>query len=194
MHFPNLCHTNVCSKETSLCIISKLTGFIQFQLPRTEEDIVAVLPDKSTTLEIMSITKLFSTRPEKSLGEWEFQSQYDPFALKAEKEWVEHVESVEHCSVYVCLFLRCFCLFAESLFSALRDSQPNWCCFAHRMLHVAWGIFAGILFLPFIPPLSTLWMTAWFVNGLETFFVNYFTLPIFYSSLYSYILWCSLFN
>lgn len=57
--------------------------------PRSEEDVIAVLPDKATTLEIMSMTKLFSTRPPKSLGEWEFQWQYDPFALKAEKEFKE---------------------------------------------------------------------------------------------------------
>lgn len=62
------------------------------RLPKTEEDIVAVLPDKATTLEIMSITRLFSMRPPKSLGEWEFQAQYDPFAIKAEKDFREELK------------------------------------------------------------------------------------------------------
>ena len=60
---------------------------IKFQSPRTEEDIVAALPDKATTLEIMSMTKLFSTRPANSLSHWEFQAQYDTTVLKAEMEW-----------------------------------------------------------------------------------------------------------
>jgi len=61
---------------------------------RSEEDITSIIPDKATTLEIMSITKLFSLKPSKSLAEWEFQSQYDPMALKAEKELREDLVNI----------------------------------------------------------------------------------------------------
>ncbi len=46
------------------------------------------LPNKSIVLDTMVVTKLLSMRATKSLGEWEFQYQYDPSALKAEKESV----------------------------------------------------------------------------------------------------------
>jgi len=35
----------------------------------------------------MSITRLFSEEPTKGLSNWEFQFQYDPPALKAEREY-----------------------------------------------------------------------------------------------------------
>ncbi|ESN98770.1 hypothetical protein HELRODRAFT_66521 [Helobdella robusta] len=62
--------------------------------PRTEEDILAVIPDKATTLEIMSITKLFSTRPPKSLTQWDFQNQFDYTAITAEAELRKELESI----------------------------------------------------------------------------------------------------
>lgn len=140
--------------------ISKLTVSIEFQLPRTEEDIVAVLPDKSTTLEIMSITKLFSTRPEKSLGEWEFQSQYDPFALKAEKEWVDHTE----CSSLWLMYTRSSCV----AFVLDPEEYTN-----------AFDAHLGCCLGAFVETLSsicsvdhTLWRTAGFFNRLETFSVK----------------------
>lgn len=49
---------------------------------------MSILPDKSTTLDIMLVTKLLSQRSEKVLGEWEFQFQYDPPARNAEEEYV----------------------------------------------------------------------------------------------------------
>ena len=56
------------------------------QVPRTEEDIVNSLPNKDITMDIMVVSKLFSSRPAKALGDWEFQFQFDPPAIKAEKE------------------------------------------------------------------------------------------------------------
>jgi hypothetical protein len=52
----------------------------------TEEDIIAALPDKSTTFDVLTITRLFSQPAEKGLADWVFQFQYDPPALKAERE------------------------------------------------------------------------------------------------------------
>ena len=56
------------------------------QGPRSEEDLIAVLPDKATSLNIMTVTRLFSDAPTQGLSNWEFQFQYDPPALKAERE------------------------------------------------------------------------------------------------------------
>jgi len=56
------------------------------QNPRNEEDLIAVLPDKATSLDIMTITRLFSDAPTPGLSNWDFQFQYDPPALKAERE------------------------------------------------------------------------------------------------------------
>ena len=55
-------------------------------MPRSEEDVVNALPSKSITLDTMVVTKLLSMKGTKSIGEWESQYQYDPSALKAEKE------------------------------------------------------------------------------------------------------------
>jgi len=56
------------------------------QTPRSEYDLIASLPDKATSLDIMTITRLFSDAPTPGLSNWEFQFQYDPPALKAERE------------------------------------------------------------------------------------------------------------
>ena len=63
---------------------------IWFQLPKTEQDIVEALPPKNITVEVMAGTKVMSSVPEatKMLGEMNFQYQYDPVALKAEREYV----------------------------------------------------------------------------------------------------------
>ena len=56
------------------------------QTPRSEYGLIASLPDKATSLDIMTITRLFSDAPTPGLSNWEFQFQYDPPALKAERE------------------------------------------------------------------------------------------------------------
>jgi hypothetical protein len=70
--------------KQNILVCSVINCFLQ--LDRTEEDIVSILPDKAATLETIAIAKILSARGTKSLGEWEFQQQYDPMALKAEKE------------------------------------------------------------------------------------------------------------
>ncbi|CAL1548228.1 unnamed protein product [Lymnaea stagnalis] len=47
-----------------------------------EGDLMKCLPDKATTLAIMEITKLLSTSPTKSLGDFETQYIFDPKALE----------------------------------------------------------------------------------------------------------------
>ena len=51
-----------------------------------EEDILEALPNREEMVDTMVITKLLSSRGSKSLAEWEFQYQYEPGALKIEKE------------------------------------------------------------------------------------------------------------
>ncbi|XP_063605786.1 polyunsaturated fatty acid 5-lipoxygenase-like isoform X2 [Penaeus indicus] len=53
----------------------------------TEEDIMALLPNKRMTLDIMVITKLLSSRGTKSLGDFEMQYLYDPVGVNAAKEF-----------------------------------------------------------------------------------------------------------
>ena len=60
--------------------------WLVFQGYRQEEDVVAVIPDKDTTLNTMAVTQLLSMRATNSLSNWEFQYQYDPPALIAEKK------------------------------------------------------------------------------------------------------------
>ena len=55
-------------------------------MPKSEEDILQILPTKDKTLDTMVMTQVLSARGTQSLGEWYFQYQYDPFALAAEKE------------------------------------------------------------------------------------------------------------
>lgn len=52
----------------------------------TERDIMAMLPDKRMTLDIMVITKLLSSRGTNSLGNFEMQYLYDPVGVKAAEE------------------------------------------------------------------------------------------------------------
>ncbi|XP_042864130.1 allene oxide synthase-lipoxygenase protein-like isoform X2 [Penaeus japonicus] len=53
----------------------------------TEEDLMALLPSKRMTLDIMVITKLLSNRGTKSLGDFEMQYLYDPVGVNAAKEF-----------------------------------------------------------------------------------------------------------
>jgi arachidonate 5-lipoxygenase len=62
--------------------------------PRTEEDLISVLPNISSSLDVMSITRLFSEPAKKGLAEWEFQFQYDPPALKAVREFREELKRI----------------------------------------------------------------------------------------------------
>ena len=52
---------------------------------RTSEELVDMLPNKEVTLDTMIVTKLISMKATKTLGDWEFQYQYDPPALEAEQ-------------------------------------------------------------------------------------------------------------
>lgn len=62
--------------------------------PRSEEDLIAALPDISSSLDVMSITRLFSEPVTKGLAEWEFQFQYDPPALRAVREFREELKMI----------------------------------------------------------------------------------------------------
>ncbi|XP_045132504.1 allene oxide synthase-lipoxygenase protein-like isoform X6 [Portunus trituberculatus] len=53
----------------------------------TEKDIMALLPDKRMTLDIMVITKLLSSRGTNSLGNFEMQYLYDPVGVQAAEEF-----------------------------------------------------------------------------------------------------------
>ena len=55
-------------------------------MAKTEEDILEILPTKDKTMDTMVITKLLSAQGTKSIGQFEFQYNYDPFAIKAERE------------------------------------------------------------------------------------------------------------
>ncbi|CAH1776780.1 unnamed protein product [Owenia fusiformis] len=55
--------------------------------PLSEEDIVAALPDKQHTLDIMTVTKVLSSKGTNSLGHFETQFQYDTAARKAEEDF-----------------------------------------------------------------------------------------------------------
>ena len=56
---------------------------LEFQTPRTEEDVMECLPNKEMTLSIMLVTKLLSDRGTKSLGDFEIEYQFDPIGAKA---------------------------------------------------------------------------------------------------------------
>jgi arachidonate 5-lipoxygenase len=48
------------------------------QCPRTEEDILKLIPSKSITLDVMAITRLLSRKGTQKLGDFEVQYMYDP--------------------------------------------------------------------------------------------------------------------
>lgn len=52
------------------------------QTSLTESDILYTLPDKKTTLDVMTVTKILSDRGTKSLGDFEVQYIFDPDAKR----------------------------------------------------------------------------------------------------------------
>lgn len=52
----------------------------------TEADILSTLPDKKTTLDVMTVTKILSDRGTKSLGDFEVQYIFDPDAKRIVQE------------------------------------------------------------------------------------------------------------
>lgn len=67
-------------------------GILMIDVPKekkdyTEKEIMAMLPDKRMTLDIMVITKLLSSRGTNSLGDFEMQYLYDPVGVKAAEEF-----------------------------------------------------------------------------------------------------------
>jgi len=52
------------------------------QSPLEETDILNMLPDKPTTLDMMIVTKILSQRGTKSLGDFEVQYIFEPEARK----------------------------------------------------------------------------------------------------------------
>jgi len=59
---------------------------------RCEEDVVSALPNMRMTLDVMTITKMLSWSGTNCLGQWEFQYQYDPPAIQAEKQFREELD------------------------------------------------------------------------------------------------------
>ncbi|KAK2188581.1 hypothetical protein NP493_128g05087 [Ridgeia piscesae] len=64
------------------------------RLPRSEEDLVVALANKACTMETMAFTRLLSAATGPSLGQWNFQFQYDPPAVKAEKRFREELQKI----------------------------------------------------------------------------------------------------
>uniref|UniRef100_A0A0P4W1A9 Lipoxygenase domain-containing protein n=1 Tax=Scylla olivacea TaxID=85551 RepID=A0A0P4W1A9_SCYOL len=60
----------------------------------SEKDIMALLPDKRMTLDIMVITKLLSSRGTNSLGNFEMQYLYDPVGVKAAEEFKKDLKKL----------------------------------------------------------------------------------------------------
>lgn len=56
------------------------------QSPLSESDILVALPDKPTTLDIMTVTKILSDKGTNSLGDFEVQYIFDPPAKKIVNE------------------------------------------------------------------------------------------------------------
>lgn len=56
------------------------------QTSLTEADILYTLPDKKTTLDVMTVTKILSDRGTKSLGDFEVQYIFDPDAKRIVQE------------------------------------------------------------------------------------------------------------
>ncbi|XP_066942820.1 polyunsaturated fatty acid lipoxygenase ALOX15B-like isoform X2 [Macrobrachium rosenbergii] len=62
----------------------------------SEEDIMAILPDKRMTLDIMVITKLLSSRGTKSLGDFEMQYLYDPVGVQAAEDFKKNLQKLSY--------------------------------------------------------------------------------------------------
>lgn len=61
-----------------------------------EKDIMALLPSMETTLDIMLITKLLSSKGTKSLGEFEMQYLYDPVGVRAAEEFRKNLKKASY--------------------------------------------------------------------------------------------------
>ncbi|XP_065667156.1 polyunsaturated fatty acid 5-lipoxygenase isoform X2 [Hydra vulgaris] len=62
--------------------------------PYTLEDVIAQLPDKQTTLNIMVVTKILSDRGTNPLGDFEVQYQYNPDAIAAVQRFRRNLADV----------------------------------------------------------------------------------------------------
>jgi arachidonate 5-lipoxygenase len=62
--------------------------------PLTEDDVLAALPDKQTTLNTMIITKILSQKTGRSLGDFEVNYVYDPAAVQVVKEFREDLKRI----------------------------------------------------------------------------------------------------
>ncbi|CAB3371080.1 Hypothetical predicted protein [Cloeon dipterum] len=62
----------------------------------TEKDLLEFLPNKSTTLDIMVITKLLSMKGTKSLGDFEVQYIYDPSVVHIAEEFRLELKKLSH--------------------------------------------------------------------------------------------------
>ncbi|KAK3873952.1 hypothetical protein Pcinc_021076 [Petrolisthes cinctipes] len=71
-----------------------LSGIPKEKKNFTEQDIMAMLPDKRMTLDIMVITKLLSSRGTNSLGNFEMQYLYDPIGVKAAEEFQKDLKKL----------------------------------------------------------------------------------------------------
>ncbi|GAB1603281.1 allene oxide synthase-lipoxygenase protein isoform X1 [Argonauta hians] len=70
------------------------TPIIKDKTPRSEEDLIATLPDKATTLDIMAITHLLSAKCTNSLGNFETEYIYDPKAIPTVKEFRKNLKEL----------------------------------------------------------------------------------------------------
>ena len=62
--------------------------FLLLQSPLTEGDIIAHLPDKRTTMDIMLVTRLLSERGTNALGDFEIPYSYDPLTMAALERYI----------------------------------------------------------------------------------------------------------
>ncbi|GBM48680.1 Hydroperoxide isomerase ALOXE3 [Araneus ventricosus] len=62
--------------------------------PLPDNDILNRIPNKETTLDIMVITKLLSTRATKSLGDFESQFMFHPACVQAAEEFREELAQI----------------------------------------------------------------------------------------------------
>ncbi|XP_076063715.1 polyunsaturated fatty acid 5-lipoxygenase-like isoform X3 [Oratosquilla oratoria] len=72
-------------------------GILMEDPPKTkreydEKDIMKLLPNKRTTLDIMVITNLLSSKGTKSLGDFEMQYLYDPVGVRAAEEFRKNLK------------------------------------------------------------------------------------------------------
>ena len=58
-------------------------SFFLLQSPLTEQDILDNLPDKATTVDVMTVTRLLSEKVTNSLGDFEVQYAFCPISVAA---------------------------------------------------------------------------------------------------------------